>query len=197
MARHKRKKPIYLPTEEDVQDMLDVMPDSPTGHRNKALLMVLVKSGIRVSEMCDLRPVDLDIEHGRMYVRYGKNGYDRWVKLFDTEGYLDRWLSYRATLGLRDSEPLLCCISKNKVGKKVSRFYVAQMLKRVSINAGIEHRIHAHAFRHLLAHRLIMKNVPILAIKEQLGHQNVWITEEYLNSLGGGRALSLLDDIDL
>ena len=157
---------------------------------------MLAKTGMRVSGLINLTELDLNLGIERVQIKNKGGGFYR-AKLFDSGVYLNEWLAYRDTLNLPPASPLFCCISSNKEGQEISRFYVAQMLKRTATHAGLGRRVHAHAFRHTLACQLSLLGVPMVAIRDQLGHAAVHTTERYLDAIGAGGALKLLDGIEL
>lgn len=193
----RRAKSIVIIEPEELQALLDACSDTLTGTRNKAIIMVLARTGMRVSALTELTDLDINLRTNRVQVHLKGGGYGH-IKLFDTDIYLHKWLEEREQLNLPQGSPLFCCITAGKIGKKITRFYIAQMLTRIREHAGIARRIHAHAFRHTLSCTLAMNHkVPTVAIRDQLCHTRIQTTERYLEGLGAGNSLNLLDDIDV
>jgi len=84
---------------------------APTGIRNRALLVLLYRGGLRVSEALRLYPKDLDRDAGTVTVLVGKGGKRRTIGL-DPGAFavVERWLDKRAALGINGRAPLLCTL---------------------------------------------------------------------------------------
>jgi site-specific recombinase XerD len=160
---------------------------APTGIRNRALIAVLYRSGLRISEALALRPADIDVNRGTIRVRNGKGGKARVVGI-DDDGLavLARWTDVRHARGFR-SGPLFCTLQ----GRPVSDRYVRDMLKRVARNAGIDQRVHPHGFRHTHAGELAGENVPMPVIRDQLGHSSVAVTDRYLATIAPAQVIAM------
>lgn len=176
-----RKKPIDLLRPEEVQALIDAgSRRAPTGIRNRALIAVMYYSGLRVSEALALSPADLDMASGSINVLDGKGHRARIVALHGVaQAHLDRWMDKRKRLGITKRRPLFCTLE----GKAVSRVYVGAMLRRYATRAGIAKRVHPHGLRHSHAAHLVEEGVAMHLIQQQLGHANLAITGQYLDSI--------------
>ena len=195
----KRIKPIDLLTTGDVGRMLDAMPETLSGTRNRALVHLLWKSGLRVSEAMALRPVDVEWREGsnaRLNVRSGKGGRQRFVVLFNGANRdLREWLELRATLGATDADPIFCGTHADATGDPMARQNVNRIVQTAAARAGIVKRVHPHAFRHAHATELFYRDAGLPAIQRQLGHTEPMTTQTYLQSLGCDAALDALDAV--
>lgn len=155
----------------------------PTGIRNKALLILLHRSGLRISEALALKTKDLDAVAGSVRVLHGKGDRARTVGL-DASAFaaVDRWLETRRKIGITDKAPIFCTLK----GKPIKTPYIRTLMPRLAQRAGIAKRVHAHGFRHSHAARLAAHNVPINVISRQLGHSNVGTTSRYIDHLAPG-----------
>ena len=154
-----------------------------TGIRNKALLAVLWRTGLRISEGLDLMPHDVDYERGTVRVRFGKGLKSRTVVFNDLDcvPLLEDWLRLRAELdGVGQGAPLFCTL----VGTHVETSYIRHLMPRLARRCGLARRIHAHALRHTHAADLAIAGVPVLAIQQQLGHASLSTTSDYLRRVG-------------
>ncbi|PCH53996.1 MAG: hypothetical protein COC22_01210 [Flavobacteriaceae bacterium] len=154
-----------------------------TGIRNKALLGILWRTGIRISEALDLMPYDVDIDRGTVRVRLGKGLKPRTTVLnnLDCVSLLEDWLRVRGQLdGAGKGASLFCTLS----GTRVETSYVRHLMPRLAGRVGIDRRVHAHALRHTHAADLAIAGVPVLAIQRQLGHASLSTTSEYLKRVG-------------
>ncbi len=153
---------------------------APTGIRNRALLTLLYRTGLRISEALSLHPKDLDPAEGRVVVRHGKGDKARVVGL-DHESFavIERWMDRRTKLGLNGRQPVFCTLA----GEPVKTAYVRALLHRLGKKAGIEKRIHAHGLRHTHAAELAREGTPMNLIRAQLGHANLSTTSRYLDHI--------------
>ena len=188
--------PVEVLTPEEVHAILGkASMRAPTGVRNKALLTLLYRSGLRVSEAIALRVSDLNQAEHSVRVRFTKAG------LAQTRGYhpsvddaLQRWLDKRRELGIRaNGNPLFCTLE----GKPLSARYVGSMLARYARRAGVSKRVHPHGLRHTYADELRRAGVDVVVISQLLGHSSIAITSRYLDHMSGGFAVRLLEGIEL
>lgn len=167
-------------TVEEVLRLLDVCPLNPIGIRNRALFVVLWRSGLRISEALALEPRDLNEHAGTIHVRHGKGDKARFSGMdpaaFDE---LQAWLSLRARY---PAGPLFCVIEGPSRGGLMRSAYVRVVLKEYATRAGIEKRVHPHGFRHTLAME-IAEEMPMHYVQRQLGHTSLATTANYLSGL--------------
>lgn len=177
------KGQTYAPevlTREEIRALIEACGHSATGIRNRSLLVVLWRAGLRVSEALALRPSDLDAAAGTVRVPRGKTG-NRTVGL-DPEALalVGQWVVHRrAALGLNGRKPLFCTLR----GASLRSSYVRSLLKRLAKRAGVERRVHPHAFRHTMAAELLREGANIRHIQLQLGHSDLSTTAAYLESI--------------
>src|ERR1035441_5598202 len=160
---------------------------APTGIRNRALIAVMYRAGLRVSEALALRPADVNTTDGTLRVLHGKGDKARTVGL--DAGALDavaRWMDKRRESGFRNG-PLFCTLA----GGPLSAGYVRDMLKRQRAKAGIEKRVHPHGLRHTHAAELVREGVPINVIRDQLGHSSLAVTDRYLRNVAPADLIAL------
>src|SRR5262245_60198489 len=133
-----RTFPAEVLTPEEVRALLGTCGSlrNPTPIRNRALIVLLWRSGLRVSEALALRPVDLDLKRGTVRVLRGKGGKARTVGLDDfAHDALALWLERRPA---KRGAPLFVQITKGREGQPLSANYVRHMLKRLARKAGVE-----------------------------------------------------------
>ena len=153
---------------------------APTGIRNRALLVVLYRAGLRCDESLALRPKDLDATAGTVRVLHGKGDKSRVVGL-DTGAWdvLQRWLDKRTALGINGHHKLFCSLK----GQPLADSYVRSMVKRMANRAGIEKRVSPHSLRHTHAFELAGEGTPLHVIQQQLGHSSLATTDRYIRHL--------------
>jgi len=166
---------------------------APTGIRNRAMLTLLYRSGLRVSELIALRPADVDLDRHSIRLRSTKSGKAQ------TRGFhpsaddaLARWLDTRKSLGLRNG-PLFCTLQ----GGPVSDDYIRGLLRRLGAKAGVTKRMHPHGLRHTFAVELEAAGTPVTVISRLLGHSSVAVTARYLDHLTNAQAVSALEGVSL
>lgn len=172
-------------TQEEARALLNACSRrGPTGIRNRALIVLLWRAGLRVSEALALKPADVDLEAGTVRVLRGKGSKARTAGIDPSAGeILARWMDARAALGVNGRAPLICGISSNNLGKPVAPAYVRALLPRLAEKAGITKRVHPHGLRHTHATELRQEGVEIGVISRQLGHSDIATTVRYLSQV--------------
>ena len=176
-----RRFPPEVLTDAEVRALMDACGDGgPTHARNRALIAVLYRSGLRVSEALALYPKDLDAATGAVRVLNGKGGRARTTGL-DPGAFrlVGQWMRLRAGLGLDARHPLFCTAR----GGAVSSSYIRRLLNRLGEQAGIAKRVHPHGLRHTHAAQLRAEGVDIGIISKQLGHRSIATTARYLDHI--------------
>jgi site-specific recombinase XerD len=154
--------------------------DALTGIRNRALILLLYRGGLRVSEALDLRPVDLNPAAGMLTARGPRSHVQRTVCLEPPVlAALLRWLDRRENLHLDVERPVFCTLK----GQRVKTAYVRALLPRLARKAGIAKRVHAGGLRDALAMRLAGMRTPLDVLQAQLGHSSRASTDRYLRQI--------------
>lgn len=183
--------PAEVLTTEEVMAILAALPSAgPVGVRNRALVVVMWRVGLRVTEALSLLPKDLDLELGAVTVLHGKGDKPRTVAMDRmTRRYLQLWLREREKVAIPPARaalaPLFCTVSLDLSGpgRPVQAATVREMLKRYARKAGVTKRVHPHGLRHTCAFELSEAGVPVPHIQNQLGHEDLAMTQLYLNHL--------------
>ena len=139
--------------------------------RNKVILAILYSTGLRVSELVNLRINSIDPGERTIRIR-GKGEKDR-IVLFDdrTQRLIEDYLEKRP----QDSEYLFI----NRSGNHLTPRYIQMMIKDYAKAAGIKKRVTPHILRHSFATHLLKHGVDIRAIQQLLGHSNLSTTQIY------------------
>ena len=155
-------------------------PRAATGVRNRALIVVLYRAGLRISEALALLPKDLDPTNGSLRILHAKGDQARTVGL-DAGAWaiLQLWLDRRAALGINGRSPVFSILQ----GKPMKPAYIRTLLPRLACKAGIDKRVHAHGLRHSFAYELAGEGTPIHLIQAQLGHSSLATTDRYVRHL--------------
>ena len=187
LAPHPTRGKLMPPevfTEDEVRALIAACSTrGVTGHRNRALLVVLWRTGVRNSEALELRPHDVDFKNGTVRVRLGKGLKPRTTVLSDLDALplVERWLEERGKLQtVGQGAPLFCTLK----GTPTDPSYARHLLPRLGKRAGLERRVHPHGLRHTHAADLALAGVPVLAIQQQLEHHSLTTTASYLRKVG-------------
>jgi site-specific recombinase XerD len=180
------KYPPESYTRVECEAILKACYDEPCGGRNRALIVVLWRSGLRLAEALALRPQDVDLDQQTIRVLHGKGDRARTVG-FDpyAKGVLRDWLGERYHWHVRPGAPLFC----TKDGAPLQQSYIRALLPRLADKAGVDKRVHAHGFRHTFAVELAREHIPVALIQTLLGHASLATTSIYLASLSPEEAL--------
>jgi len=162
---------MKLPEVLDVQDVENLInqPDlsSEKGIRDRAILEFLYATGVRVSELVNLKLADI-IWNEIRYIPVGQSAL-KWVKEYELN--VRRKL---AALGKSGDRVFL-----NRFGKKLSRQSVWKILKEYAAEAGIQKFISPHSLRHSFATHLLEGGADLRAVQEMLGHADIITTQIY------------------
>lgn len=161
---------------------------SLTGIRNRALITVLYRAGLRIAEALALRPGDVNSDHGTLRVMDGKGHKPRTIGLDPgAMATVQRWADKRAQAGIK-GRTLLCTLD----GKPMSQQYARAMLRRAAGHAGIERRVVPHQLRHTHAAELVFEHVPMPVIRDQLGHSSLAVTDRYLRDIAPAEVIETM-----
>lgn len=169
-ARRPSPLPRFL-RESEVRRLLE---SCSADSRARAIVSLLVYTGIRVGELCRLDVQDLDLTGGELLVRSGKGGADRLVILDPcAAGAVSAYLSGR----------------QSGLVFNLSSARVEEIVRKVAASADLTGRVTPHVLRHTLATSLLRRGCDIRFIQEQLGHASVATTQIYAHvDLSGLRA---------
>lgn len=143
--------------------------------RDIAVIELLFATGMRISELCSLKPSDIDLENKTVLI-YGKGARERILQLGNPE-VLSALTAYQDTF----REDIACCgyFFVNKLKHKLSDQSVRFMINRYAKLAGMEQHITPHMFRHSFATLLLEQDVDIRYIQKMLEHSSISTTEIY------------------
>jgi site-specific recombinase XerD len=161
-----------------------------SAQRLRALIVLLWRSGLRISEALALEERDLNRGDYAITVRRGK-GDKRRISAMDDWGWheLQAWLDVRQRLPFG---AVFCVLSGPTIGQPLSSTDARRQLRELGAAAGLRRRINPHAFRHQHAVELWREGVDVYAIQRQLGHARLDVTAEYLRGIA---PLELLEPI--
>lgn len=185
-----QKYPAELLTSADITSVIDQFSKRySTGIRNRALVTLMWRTGLRHAEVLNLRLRDVNVENNTVRVRHGKGNKARTVGL-DALGNAEvrAWISRRAELDLHKSAPLFCTLK----GQALAQCYIRTVLRKKAAKAGMDRRITPHSLRHALATEMVQEGHDLVIVQHALGHANPSTTDVYLKTLNGGDAVKAL-----
>lgn len=174
-----RKLPAVLSFYE-IEKILDAPKmDDITGLRDKAILETLYSSGLRVSELINLKINDLYFDDEVVRV-LGKGSKERIVPLGSSAIlWLKKYLLHsRPHLEKKMKSQNFVFLNMMR-GTKISRMAIWNIVKRYADEAGIKKEIHPHTFRHSFATHLLEGGADLRAVQEMLGHADISTTQIY------------------
>ncbi len=163
----------------EIESLLNAIDLSkPEGGRNKAMLEVLYSSGLRVSELVNLKIGNIYFDIGFLRV-VGKGNKERLIPcgkhaLKTMKLYIDEM---RVHLPVQKGNESF--IFLNRRGRKLTRVMVFTIIKNLAAAIGLRKSISPHTFRHSFATHLIEGGADLRAVQEMLGHESITTTEIY------------------
>ena len=173
-----RKLPETLSIDEITELIATIDLSKPEGERNKAMLETLYGSGLRVSELINLKLSDLYFNEGFLKIT-GKGDKERLVPIGKVaikqiDIYKDQVRCHLAVK--KEFEDI---VFLNRRGAKLSRVMIFTIIKDLATKTGLQKRISPHTFRHSFATHLIEGGADLRAVQEMLGHESITTTEIY------------------
>lgn len=143
--------------------------------RDIAVLELLFATGMRVSELCFLRPADIDLGIGTVRI-YGKGAKERIIQIGHTAVLSAVTIYHHAfALPIASSDWFFV----NRLGSQLSDQSVRNMIRKYATLAGVQQHITPHMFRHSFATLLLEEDVDIRYIQQLLGHCSITTTQIY------------------
>jgi hypothetical protein len=180
--------PADPPTVEEIVAVMRTIGDRLDSHRLRALIVLLWRAGLRISEALALQASDLDRGRGAVLDRRGKGGkrrevgMDRWAW-----EQLHPWLEIRRQLPF---SAVLCVIHGSTAGRRWEASAARKQLHHAASAAGVRRRFAPHQLRHAYAVEMAHEGVPLVVIQRQLGHANRGITSVYLQGIDSSEIIS-------
>lgn len=167
-------------TIEEVDRLIEALDMTKAeGQRNRAIVEVLYGSGVRVSELTDLKISNLYLEEEYMLVE-GKGSKQRLVPLSPVAvEWIGLWLEDRERLDIKGGEEDYLFL--NRRGRHLTRVMVFYIIRDAAALAGIDKRVSPHTLRHSFATHLLEGGANLRAIQEMLGHESIGTTERYVH----------------
>lgn len=146
----------------------------PTTRRDVAIILTLLDTGIRVSELCNLTMKDYQSDTGRLHIRHGKGNKSRYV-FAGMRAQKAIWRYVLERDRVRPADPLFASKTENTL----ERNNVRHTLGIIGQNAGVI-GVHPHRFRHTFAVEFLRNGGNVFELKRILGHEKLATVEIYL-----------------
>ena len=151
----------------------------PTARRDEAIILTLLDTGLRASELCSLRLGDIEIRTGKVHIQHGvtggaKSGKGRFVYL----GRATRRSLWRYLADREDHEDLEAPLFVGLFDRPMNRGSLRQLLKRLADKAGVRN-CHPHRFRHTFAISYLRAGGDLFTLQSLLGHTSLDMVKHY------------------
>jgi len=175
------KKAHHLPTVlslEEVNAMMAAIDlSSNEGHRNRAMMEMLYGSGLRVSELVNLKRSRIYQDEHYMLIE-GKGSKQRLVPLSPVaEEWFGYWMQERSQWPFKPEYKDFAFV--NRYGRPLTRAMVFTIVRRLCAQAGITKTVSPHTLRHSFATHLLQNGADLRVIQQLLGHEDLSTTEIY------------------
>ncbi|HEX3000355.1 MAG TPA: tyrosine-type recombinase/integrase [Armatimonadota bacterium] len=181
-----RKDQIVPFTADQIESLLNAAEKSKSPKRNKAILLFLLDTGVRASELCDLRLENLDLQG--MHAEVLGKGNKRREVYFNPEVGRALW-AYLRQDEREPTDPVFLCENGPGAGGPMTRNGLDQLLKRLGKEAGLTAvRCSPHTFRHTFAVEYLRAGGDALSLQRRLGHTTLAMTNNYVALAGADLA---------
>jgi len=163
-SRKDQKLPMPLGIEE-----ISRLVDACENKKHLAIISLLFGCGMRVGEVLDLKPSQIDRERMVIHIINGKGAKDRFVPLDEIvlENLEDYWMEYRPKIWMFNGQ-----FSTSEKPTQYTQSSINQFLKQIAQKAGLKKRIHSHLGRHSYATNQVENGIDLGIIQNILGHKN-------------------------
>lgn len=171
-----RRVPSVLNSYEQLILLKQPNSKAPTGLRNLCLLSMMLKLGLRVSEVINIQNENIDWEKGKIFIKASGAARERilWIEQAELD-LLEKWHGVKPEEGKYFFSTL--------DGSKLKDRYVREMVKRLARKAGINKDVYPHLLRYTFAADLIRETNDIKLLQEALGHRDISTTQSYTSIL--------------
>lgn len=174
-----KKLPNYLYLD-DLETLFNSIDQStPLGVRNYCLLELLYGTGIRVSELCNIKLHDIDFYNNNILIT-GKGNKQRYVPIHESlREVLITYLNFARNELLKDSDEIVDNLFVNHRGGPLTSRGVRDILKNLVNETGLNVKISPHVLRHSFATHMLDYGADLRSVQKLLGHENLSTTQIY------------------
>ena len=176
LPKLKKALPHVLSVEE-VDKILDIELNNKYDYRNKAMLELMYSSGLRISELVNLKIQDIDLSENIVRV-CGKGSKERIIPIGDyATNYLKIYINeYRRGFIKKQVNDYLFLNSR---GNNISRQALFKLIKQIIRDKNIKKDVSPHTLRHSFATHMLENGADLRSIQELLGHSDISTTQIY------------------
>lgn len=174
IPKFKKSIPDVLSIEE-VDKLLDIEVIDHISARNKAMLELMYASGLRVTELINLKPNDVDLENNTVRTM-GKGKKERIIPIGDYATVAVKNYLYNYRPDNKKCDYLFL----NNHYNQMTRQGFFKVMKKLLLEKGINIKFSPHTLRHSFASHMLSNGADLRTIQELLGHSNISTTEIYL-----------------
>ncbi len=180
-GREPRRLPRNVLTAKEAEKILEsIDTGNVRGYRARTILEVFYSTGIRRSELINLRLLNVNLEEELLTIREGKGGHDRVVPLSRIAcRYLETYIKGIRPQLVKNPNDDHLFLSLN--GGAIHKDALSYLVKLHSRKAGIKKHMSCHVWRHTCATHLVQNNANLRHVQEILGHRSLATTEKYLS----------------
>lgn len=162
----------YVPSQQETRKFISTMPDL----KQRTMVALMYSSGLRISEVCQLRYEDIKRKELRIHIRHAKSREDRYALLSPAALDLltEYWFAYgrpRNWLFPKQFDP----------DRPIDTFYLSRHIHAHEKRLGWEKRLTCHSFRHAFGTHLYENGTDLLTIKALMGHKSIHSTILYVH----------------
>lgn len=168
----------HILSPKEIELLLSIDGNKPLDIRNKAMIELLYATGLRVTELIQLKVTDLHLTMGFVQC-FGKGAKERIVPLGDMAiKAIEDYLAYsRPTLVKKNSKETSLLV--NQHGRQLTRQGFWKVLKKIAKEKGLKKEITPHMLRHSFATHLLENGADLRSVQEMLGHTDISTTQIY------------------
>ncbi len=173
-----RKLPMTLTSNEVNLILKSIKLNSKNGFRNRAIIETLYGSGLRVSELINLKISDIYFEEDLIMI-LGKGNKQRFVPMsYYSKKYIKKYINKIRSKKVIEKK-FHDYLFLNKNGKNLSRVAIFNIIKKIMNVVNIKKIVSPHTFRHSFATHILENGADLRSIQQMMGHENITTTEIY------------------
>jgi len=179
LPRRAKKLPKAILSPDEMRTLVHT-PDKQTrqGYRNRVILEILYDTGMRRSELANLKIPDMDLKSGYVCIRSGKGDKDRVVPLSQRVcDMVQNYIAFVRPEYIKSKDPGYLIL--NRSGNKMVPNGIYVVVKRTGRLSKIKKTITTHTLRHTCATHMLRNGAPVRHLQEMLGHESLESTQIY------------------